>query len=119
MRSTKVLNEQMVQQHAVVFRADTITLTYEDVCCIHRRMWRMRQMFKKLDLNQSGTLEVEEITQLASNMVPFDPTPRALTYFKWAALPLHARSQPCKGSTHLLLLVQWPEAWTRRHMCVL
>ena len=44
----------------------------------------MRQIFKKLDLNMSGTLEVEELAHLASSMVPFEPTESQLTYFRRA-----------------------------------
>lgn len=53
--------------------------------CLCRRKWRMRQVFRKLDLNQSGTLEIEELAQLASNMLPCQPNQWQMTYFKCAA----------------------------------
>ena len=39
-------------------------------------------MFKKLNVNRSGSLDVHELARLASAVVPFDPTAAQLLFFR-------------------------------------
>ena len=51
-----------------------------DVAC--SRPWKVREAFKRLDHNKSGTLMAAELARVADSLLPFTATAAQLHYFR-------------------------------------
>jgi hypothetical protein len=49
---------------------------------LRRRKWKVKEAFKRLDLNQTGTLDVDELSRIAAAVVPFEASADQLRYFR-------------------------------------